>query len=47
MRLHTSAKSVVSGTDTAPRLTYLFDTNSLIYFFQGAPQMDSVFRQIE
>jgi len=28
-------------------LTYLLDTNSLIYYFQGAPQMDPVFRQIE
>jgi predicted nucleic acid-binding protein len=28
-------------------LTYLLDTNSLIYYFQGAPQMDPVFGQIE
>ncbi len=28
-------------------MTYLLDTNSLIYYFQGAPQMDPVFRQIE
>jgi predicted nucleic acid-binding protein len=38
---------VVSGTDRGSRLTYLLDTNSLIYYFQGAPQMDPVFRQIE
>jgi predicted nucleic acid-binding protein len=37
----------VSGTDRALNLTYLLDTNSLIYYFQGAPQMDPVFRQIE
>jgi predicted nucleic acid-binding protein len=36
----------VSGTDRALNLTYLLDTNSLIYYFQGAPQMDPVFRQI-
>ena len=34
---------LISGSD----LTYLLDTNSLIYYFQGAPQMDAVFRQIE
>jgi predicted nucleic acid-binding protein len=28
-------------------LTYLLDTNSLIYYFQGAPQMDPVFQPIE
>jgi predicted nucleic acid-binding protein len=38
---------VVSGTDPELRLTYLLDTNSLIYYFQGAPEMDPVFRQIE
>ena len=38
---------MASGTDAGFRLTYLLDTNSLIYFFQGAPQMDGVFRQIE
>jgi len=27
-------------------LTYLLDTNSLIYYFQGALQMDPVFQQI-
>jgi toxin FitB len=37
----------VSGTDRALNLTCLLDTNSLIYYFQGAPQMDPVFRQIE
>ncbi len=39
--------SVASGTDPAISLTYLLDTNSLIYYFQGAPEMDDVFRQIE
>lgn len=38
---------MASGTDRGPGLTYLLDTNSLIYYFQGAPQMDPVFRQIE
>jgi len=38
---------VASGTDPGLDLTYLLDTNSLIYYFQGAPQMDPVFRQIE
>jgi hypothetical protein len=38
---------VASGTDSGLELTYLLDTNSLIYYFQGAPQMDPVFRQIE
>lgn len=28
-------------------MTYLLDTNSLIYYFQGAPQMDPVFQQID
>lgn len=45
--MRTSIKSVASGTDRGPGLTYLLDTNSLIYYFQGAPQMDPVFRQIE
>ena len=27
-------------------MTYLLDTNSLIYYFQGALQMDPVFQQI-
>ncbi len=38
---------MASGTDPAISLTYLLDTNSLIYYFQGAPEMDDVFRQIE
>jgi hypothetical protein len=38
---------VASGTDRGPGLTYLLDANSLIYYFQGAPQLDPVFRQIE
>jgi hypothetical protein len=38
---------VASGTDRGPGLAYLLDTNSLIYYFQGAPQLDPVFRQIE
>ena len=38
---------MASGTDRGPGLTYLLDTNSLIYYFQGAPQLDPVFRQIE
>ena len=38
---------MASGTDPGLDLTYLLDTNSLIYYFQGAPQMDPVFRQIE
>ena len=38
---------MASGTDRGLRLTYLLDTNSLIYYFQGAPQMDLVFGQIE
>jgi predicted nucleic acid-binding protein len=38
---------VASGTDPGLGLTYLLDTNSLIYYFQGAPQLDPVFRQIE
>jgi len=38
---------VASGADRGPGLTYLLDTNSLIYYFQGAPQLDPVFRQIE
>ncbi len=37
---------MVSGTDRGHALTYLLDTNSLIYYFQGAPQLDPVFRQI-
>jgi len=32
---------------TAPVTTYLLDTNSIIYYFQGMPQMDPVFRSIE
>jgi predicted nucleic acid-binding protein len=39
--------SAASGTDPELKLTYLLDTNSLIYYFQGAPQMDPVFQQIE
>jgi toxin FitB len=38
---------VASGTSRGPGSTYLLDTNALIYYFQGAPEMDSVFRYIE
>ncbi len=38
---------MASGTESGFTLTYLLDTNCLIYYFQGAPQMDPVFRQIE
>ena len=38
---------MASGTDPGPGLTYLLDTNSLIYYFQGVPELDAVFRQIE
>ena len=38
---------MASGTDPGLGLNYLLDTNSLIYYFQGAPQLDPVFRQIE
>jgi predicted nucleic acid-binding protein len=47
MRWHINAGPVTSGADAEVNLTFLLDTNSLIYYFQGASQMDAVFQRIE